>query len=350
MKIAARPAFSNKFKNPYNWLLYRQVALLNVKVEEPKIVDFLFNRYDIVHLHWPEYSLSFPSFFQALYRVLGLLIVVKLVKFKGAKLIWTIHNLRSHENLYPELEAWFWQVFIKDLDAYICLSHISREKAIGQFPNLKDKLYAVTPHGHYRSIYPNNLTQAEARRILEIAPTSKVLVFVGAVRPYKNLLHLIKIFCQISNPDLVLLIAGNPNSIDISQAVVEAAEKDSRIKLFLNLIPDEELQIYFNAANLTVIPYTDVLNSGTTLLSLSFNRPLLVPNHGSLQELQELVGETWIRTYHAELTSIEISKALCWVDSVSRPQAIDLNTFEWSSIAQNTVNLYVEALRLKSVH
>ena len=338
MKILARPLV--KPDNPYTQLLYKQLADLGVRADQHSPVKLLLGTYDIWHLHWPESGLAFSSYWKATHRVLGLAVLIKLAKLRGVKIVWTTHNLRSHENYHPKLEKWFWNFFTRNIDGFISLSNTSQQMVVSHLSHLENKPCTVTYHGHYRAIYQNEISKDKARSLLSINSSSKVLAFVGQIRPYKNALNLIRLFREIEDQEAVLLIAGKPNCLETEQSIRDAARGESRILLFLETVPDQSLQIYFNAADMIVIPYTKILNSGSALLSLSFDRPILVPAQGSLVELQRLVGKKWIRTYNGELTKLDLVQALTAFCLEIHPNSAPLGEFEWPTIAQNTLSFY----------
>ena len=55
--------------------------------------------------------------------------------------------------------------------------------------------------------------------------------------------------------------------------------------------------MFFSAADLVVLPFSDIMHSGSAILALSFNKPVLVPARGALPELQTRVGAAWVQTY-----------------------------------------------------
>jgi beta-1,4-mannosyltransferase len=340
MKVAAKPAYSNRAKNPYNALLYEHVSSFGSWVEEFSIQGSFTQRYDVVHVHWPEYGLNLPTLWLALSRILSLLVTLKLAKLKGAKLVWTAHNLEAHDKQqHPALEKWFWKVFLDQLDGYVSLSQLGREKLLSRFPQLEDKPYTITPLGHFRDIYPDETNKVSARKYLSIPLDRKVIVCAGAIRPYKNLPHLIKIFQQLDDPDLILLIAGLPITEEVKQEIIAAAEGDDRILLQFGLIPESEFQYYLRAADLVVLPYFRIFNSASALLSLSFECPTLLPDLGAMRELQAQVGKDWIQIYEGELTREALIKAIAWSIQM-RSESIDLSYFDWDNIAQETLKFY----------
>lgn len=212
--------------------------------------------------------------------------------------------------------------------------------ALKYFPELHARQSYVVPHGHYRGVYPNQTTKGEARKVLNLPPEAKVIAFVGQIRPYKNVPHLIKIFQDLPEPQALLLVAGRPNSPETEQVVRTAVRESSRVDLFLDTVPDEALQLYLNAADLVVLPYSSILNSGSALLALSFDKPVLLPEQGTFQELQATVGTDWVRTFTGELTSDKLAEALNWALFTPRAEIAPLEPLDWEQVAQKTLEAF----------
>jgi beta-1,4-mannosyltransferase len=92
-----------------------------------------------------------------------------------------------------------------------------------------------------------------------------------------------------------------------------------------------------------VLPYRRILNSGTVLLALTFDRPVLVPDLGSMPDLQKAFGTDWIRLYAGELTTAELAGAIDWARATGR-RAVDLDRFDWRAIARRTLEVYAAIL------
>ncbi|MGH6980582.1 MAG: hypothetical protein ACREFC_05190, partial [Stellaceae bacterium] len=84
--------------------------------------------------------------------------------------------------------------------------------------------------------------------------------------------------------------------------------------LMLRSIKEPEIATLFGAATLVVAPYLEILNSGTAFMSLTYGRPILVPDRGALRELQSLVGDDWIKLFDAPLTPLVLGDALHWCE------------------------------------
>lgn len=340
MWVTAWPAFKNRAQNPYNHLLYTYVTKLGVHVDEFEPGGFLWRPYALWHVHWPEALLNTASRAQAGAKIAGFLALVRYARSRGMKVIWTIHNLASHEGMHPRLEKWFWRSFIPHVDGYISLSEAGRRLALERYPLLHEIPGFVIPHGHYRGVYPDLVTQEEARRRLGIDQRCRTLLFFGQIRPYKNVPHLIRVFRALSDPSLTLLIVGKPNSASLAQEVLMAARGDNRVHLHLRFVAEEDIQIYFRAADVVVLPYNEILNSGSAILALSFDRPVVVPARGPLIELRGQTGPEWVQTYEGNLTAATLAQALKWALETDRPQRAPLDQLCWERLAESTVEAY----------
>ena len=340
MKVLAWPAFENKTGNPYTRLLYESVEREGVAVHEFELSNALRGGYDLWHLHWPDDFLSYPSPVTAAVYVGALLLLVTIARQRGTRIVWTIHDLGPHDSSHPWLERLFWWWFLPMVDGYITLSEHAREAALERFPTLRTVPGAVVPHGHYRSAYPEPEPQSPARAELDLPGEAPVAVYVGRVRPYKNVGQLIRAFRDLSDEHARLLVAGNPSSTAIEEDVRAEARGDDRIGLDLRFVPEEEIPSIVGAADLVVLPYEDILHSGSALLALSFDRPVLVPDRGAMSELQEQVGTEWVFTYEAPLTADTLAAALAEARTEERAARAPLGDLEWDVLGRQTVALY----------
>ena len=109
---------------------------------------------------------------------------------------------------------------------------------------------------------------------------------------------------------------------------------------------EDEIQLYLKGADLVVLPFREILNSGSAMLSLSFGCPILVPEKGSMGELRAYVGDEWVRTYSGELTTVRLQEALNWAITAERANYPDLRPFEWDMVAKQTKSAYDTLFRL----
>jgi beta-1,4-mannosyltransferase len=147
----------------------------------------------------------------------------------------------------------------------------------------------------------------------------------------------------------MLLIAGKCGDASIESELSALEKQCERITCRFSLIPENEMQFHLNACDLAVFPYRDILNSGSAILALSFDRPVLVPAKGAMAELRELVGAEWVMTYDGELTGDVLREALQWATETPRPARCDLAALDWNTIADQTFAAYRAVACCKSV-
>jgi glycosyltransferase involved in cell wall biosynthesis len=344
MTVLAWPAFENKTGNPYTRLLYEAVEARGVEVEDFAPGRALRGGYDLWHLHWPDDFLSYPSPGTALAYVGAELALMAQARMRGTRIVWTIHDLGPHESPHPWLERLFWPLFLPMVDGYVTLSEHARAAALDRFPRLRSVPGAVVPHGHYRPAYPPPVSQATARERWVLPADAPVIAFLGRIRPYKNVEGLIAAFRGLEAPEARLLVAGNPSSDALADRIRSAAAPDDRIQLELRFLPEDEIPSLMGAADLVVLPYEDILHSGSALLALSFDRPVLVPARGAMGELRREVGDDWVYTYEEPLRPADLETTLHAARNASRPRRAPLENRSWERLAKATVSLYDRVL------
>jgi len=345
LRVLGWPGFTSENGNPYTRLLYEGMeAEANVEVDGFTMFEPLQRRYDVWHVHWPEDFLSYPSAVAAYFYVTAELLLFAWARLRGTKLVWTIHDVGPHESYHPQLERLFWPLFLPMVDGIISLSETARAEAYDRFPVLRSVPSAIVPHGHYRTAYPDSVPKAKARRQFDLEANVPVALFVGRIRPYKNVVPLIKTFRQWENPEARLIVAGNPVSEELDGRIRAEANEDARVRTDLRFIEEDEIPVLIAAADLVVLPYETIMHSGSALLALSFDRSVLVPDLGAMAELQDRMGPDWVRTYSGSLTPSVLADGMTWARSTGRANRAPVEDLDWSRLARQTVALYHRVL------
>ncbi len=333
MRILAWP---NQSTNPYTPLLYTNMGP-RVQIDEFSARKML-NSYAVWHVHWPESLLNIPNPVKAACKLAGFFAMMDNLRWRGGKIVWTMHNFKAHEALHPSLERRFWRQFIPRVDGAISLSETGLSMARTKFPALQKVPMAVIPHGHYRDEYPKS--PGQAREMLGIPPTARVVLFFGAVRPYKNVDALVRAFREVSTPDALLYIVGRPNTTALTDAILTEASQDSRVRIAFEFVKTEDVAKYMEVADLVVLPYRAILNSGSALLALSFNRPVLVPDLGAMGDLRDDFGDAWVQTFSGDIHARTLEAGLDWAASSRSAECPMPEKYNWQSIRSETVRFY----------
>jgi glycosyltransferase involved in cell wall biosynthesis len=148
---------------------------------------------------------------------------------------------------------------------------------------------SVIPYGINNVVPRTNLSTAEAKRRLGLGPRNKAMLFFGNITPYKGLEYLVKALADVSRTDETyrLIIAGKPKWSDdywheVRTTIARSGVADVIIQK-IEFIPDDATEIYFKAADVLVLPYTHIFQSGVLFLGYSFGLPVLSADVGSLK-------------------------------------------------------------------
>jgi beta-1,4-mannosyltransferase len=211
---------------------------------------------------------------------LFLLQILFIHHFTSTQLVWTLHNLFPHDLPYRFIHR-YCQRFLARRCRWIRVfseETVTKAAAVLQVPSYR---FHVVPEGDFTSVYRNETSANEARIQLAIPHSAVVLLFLGTIRPYKGISDLLRAVQQIDHPGLLLLIAGHIPDWRYGKRLKQ--ELNSRCLLHAHFIANEQLQHYFNAADAVVLPFRKIENSGSALLAMGFEKPIIAPGKGVLR-------------------------------------------------------------------
>lgn len=336
IRVAQRPVVDNLETQPYITLLGRTIDSESVAVSELRTTDLIRRRPHIIHLHWPDHVLS--RGLRPRIRAFSVLAAIAFVRLRGTLLFYTAHNLTPHAGHDTRFYRWFMRRFDRMVDELIVMSKAGRLDLIAERPQLATVPWHHIRHGHFKELISPVPGRAEARRQLGLEPDRKLVVFVGQVRAYKGVPELIDATVHL---DADVLIAGRCVEPELAQELHTAASQDPRLKLFLRYLSNDDLAFVLAAADVVVLPYRRILNSGSTLLAISARRPVVVPATPSFLELASEIGPAWVRTYATGTLKSAIANTLAAPPPTERP---NLSAYEWENIAAQTTAAYRLAL------
>ena len=344
MIVLAKPGFKVTYSSAHSSCvsLYRELIKLGVTVLEWTPIRMLFGRYDVLHVHWPDNVLSDRNAIVVIMKLIALFASMLFVRALGRRIVWTSHNLKSHEQLHPHLEVWYWSVFPRLLDAICSPMHWIEDQVRADTRFRMVERVEATPFGSWNGCYPEDeeFTRKLRNRLPATAGGHTVLWF-GYIRRYKGIEALIDTFRDSILADCTLLLAGKCIEPQYRHELLERIGGLPNVVPDLDFIPDEHVASYFRVASLCILPFARVTNSGSARLALSFNRHILVPNHSFALEFRKAFGPEWVSVYDATggLTVSAIRSAFNAAQEGTE-NVMDWKEYDWGTTARKTLRLF----------
>lgn len=202
---------------------------------------------------------------------------------KHIPILFTCHNVFPHER-FP-MDKFLSRMVLRRGSGYIVQSHLDEADLLTVNPLAK---YVVTPHPTYNAFKMQNMSREEARSLLNVDTYTPMLLFFGFVREYKGLKYLLDAMKKIKAKlaDTQLWIVGDFGE-DKEQYLnqIQANGIKEQIKLVEGYIPDREVEKYFAAADLVVLPYISATQSGIVQIAYGFEKPVVVTDVGGLPDV-----------------------------------------------------------------
>ena len=277
----------------------------------------------------------------------------------GKKIVFTVHNVNIRTR--DGGDSWFNRATLKfqyrRCDHILVHTEKMKRELMADFA-IPGGRVTVIPFGINNTVAGTALTRAEARRSLGIRNDEKVLLFFGNIAPYKGLEFLIAAFMEVQKRDLNhqssayrLVIAGRPKGCEEYwrglQKLISSSGFETRILQRIEYVPDEQTEIYFKAADVLLLPYTHVFQSGVLFLGYSFGLPVIATDVGGLRD-EIIENETGLVCRPQD--------ALDLADTIERFFASDLyrkadivrpairhhanERYSWSKVADLTARVY----------
>jgi len=279
-------------------------------------VRAIFGRYDVFHVHWPEFLLRGRTLPVRFARHLLYLALMLRLRVSSVAVVRTVHNINPHEE-GTGLEKALTKLLLRRVDRFILLNDQTPTSGLGAAADL-------IRHGDYVEAFAD-LPRQEAER-------GRLILF-GRLQPYKGVETLLRVVSGLPQEDWAALRIVGACSDPVLRETIRAAEtNDGRVSADLRFLPDDELVREVTRSEIVILPYTDLHNSGVLLVALSLGRPVVAPRTPSTESLAREVGSAWIYLYEGALTTHQLARGLRTLRDAERP---DLPTFDgrdWRTI------------------
>ena len=234
----------------------------------------LFMSVKIVHLNWFETFGTYGSFIKKLAKLILLILFRK-------KIVWTMHNKTPHEKNLKRLNNLILFILVKTSSRIIIHCRESEKILLACYKINKDKIIYI-PHPNYIDVYGSILER-------NIEPLHNLhLLFLGAIKPYKNIELLIEVANNFQNK-INLHIAGNPSSAEYGNEIKRMAQNNRNITFDLRFIENDQMISLLSDCDLVILPYDlrSSLNSGTIILCFSYAKSVITPEIGTIGDIKD---------------------------------------------------------------
>jgi glycosyltransferase involved in cell wall biosynthesis len=201
----------------------------------------------------------------------------------------------------------------------------------------------VIPHGAFD--YLTRLPQERPLPPELEGAEGPVILFFGLLRPYKGIDILLQAFRRIEGAEL--WIAGNPR-MEVEPLRRLAAEAPGRVRFLTRFVEDAEIPAIFRRADVVVLPYRDIEQSGVLYTGLAFAKPMVLTDVGGFPELGEqgvarIVPREDPSALAAALAEL-VADASARGELAEAARAAAEGPYSWDAIAHQTRDLYEDLL------
>jgi D-inositol-3-phosphate glycosyltransferase len=221
-------------------------------------------------------------------QILDRTAIMLFYKLGGKKVVFTAHNINAGKR--DRSDSWLNRITLRC--QYALSDHIfvhttkMKDELVGVF-DVRAQKVTVIPYGINNAVPFTELNCEVARQQFGLQNHERVLLCFGAIKQYKGLEYLVAAFQQIAERgDYRLIIAGERKKgheeywRSIQQAIDSHPSRD-KIMQKIQFIPDAETEAYFKAADVAVLPYTDIFQSGILFVAFNYGLPVIATDVGS---------------------------------------------------------------------
>lgn len=276
------------------------------------------------------------------------LLMVWLAKFLRIKVILTAHDIFPFNN-HP-LNSLLLKVFYLSVDSLIVLSDSAKQVLENLIQS--EKTIHMLPHGNFHDAFKEfiHIPRDEAQKRLNIAHGPPIVLFLGRIdRKGKGVDHLIRTMSIVIDeiPSARLIIGGRADkeSITTFESLAKQLGVMPNIDFHWGYVKDTDLPVYYRAANVIALPYTQVFQSGVVQVAFALNRSVVAFAVGGLTE-QIIDGKTGILIPPLD----EKAFAMALIDLLKNPLKADMIAEAGYSSAAKSGNWDVIAAKFTEIY
>lgn len=298
------------------------------------------------------------------FQLLDRTLLMLYYKALGKKIVLTAHNVNAAERDGREsiLNHMSLRVQYQLVDHIFVHTDRMKKEVVDDF-GIASKKVSIIPFGINNCVPNTELNPTDAKRRMGINNSDKTILFFGRILPYKGLEYLVEAFQQIvhKNNCYRLIIAGEPKKESARywrdiQKTIERKCLDERVIQIIRFIADEDVEVYYKAADVLVLPYTHIFQSGVLFMAYSYGLPAIATDVGSLRD-NIVEGETGyicrprdapdlaraIETYFESTLFSTLDQRRAEIMAFARERN------SWEAVSVETCRVYAQLLAQKTI-
>lgn len=271
------------------------------------------------------------------------LIVLLLSKFFRLKAVVTIHDVSSFHN---KSNSFVEKNCYRLMNGVIVHNFVSFNMVKSKIK--EQKPISITPHGNYLPfIEPVNANRN--------TKTCFNVLFFGQIKEVKGLdllLQAIALIVKRGFTKVKLVIKGRAYKNDLSnyERLIYSLGISEYVECDFRYIPDDEVTKAYQDADLVILPYREIYQSGVLLLSMSYGRPVLCSDLLPFKEVVE-DGISGLLFKSENINDLADKIQFCIenpekLDKIScKANEIIREKFDWRNIGLKTKHFYEKILK-----
>lgn len=218
--------------------------------------------------------------------------ISKFLSIYKIKTLFLIHNVLPHE--VKKWDFFLAQLAFSSTKRFVTLS--AKEKKRLTYMRVNAQIKSLW-HPLYNMFSIQKISKMEARQQLGLSENELTLLFFGIIRPYKGLNLTLKTISQLREKGLfpTLLIAGQFwENINDYRSLINRLGISNQVIIENRYIPNEEVGLYFSAADIFLAPYLEGTQSGSVTIALSYGLPVIISKSISDPTLINNYKSIWV--------------------------------------------------------
>jgi glycosyltransferase involved in cell wall biosynthesis len=285
------------------------------------------------------------------------ILAVLTARLAGMKVVFTMHNVMPRHGELKDYQIKIYRALFTHCGRIIIHTE-SGKREMDDLYGVEPGKISVIPHGDYKFFTSGEITSPEeAKRTLGLPEGSKTILFFGAIRPNKGLDFLLRSFPRVVSKvqRAVLMIIGEPcEDFAVYQRIIDKEGLSASIYKKLEYIPNEDVEKYFLAADVVVLPYREVTGSGILQIAYAFGKPVIATDLPGFRETVSdgengyLVPKDDPKLLGARIVEL-LSDNILAAEMGRRSEIYSDTKYSWENVAEETANVYRELSDLESM-